>query len=297
MLSRSFLQKMVILCLVVSVAFLGVLAWMKASENLTKQDRLTENISEIARIDEVLTSSALLAATTGETTYRVRYYSHVDELDRLLRTTLELFENRIARDRISEVEAANAVLVYLETLALDETEKGPSPKAYATLTSEEYRFNKDRYARGVELGLAELHKSASRQVGLMRLAFWGFAISFVAMMCFSLKSFWGSKIERIERKTQDAKLEAIRAMLNTFMDLQNNLLNNMVYFRTKAVHNLPFDQEEISLIDREIKSAKEKLAAITETEFAETRDLGGIVVVSNGDEPDQYGRPANANVA
>lgn len=81
------------------------------------------------------------------------------------------------------------------------------------------------------------------------------------------------------------------------MDLQNNLLNNMVYFRTKAAHNLAFDQEEVSLIDREIKSSKENLAAITETEFAETRDLGGVVVVTTPDEPGHFHDPANANAA
>ena len=143
---------------------------------------------------------------------------------------------------------------------------------------------------------AEICSIVDRQIMLMRLAFVGAVLAFLLTGLLALRLMSNARVESQARKSQDDQVRIMTAMIRTFMDVQNNLLNNMVYFRTKATYNLPFDDQEVSLIDREIDLAKEKLAEIAESDFAQTRDLGGIVVMVK-DAPGQCDTPEYANVA
>lgn len=165
-----------------------------------------------------------------------------------------------------------------------------------SLLTTEYLQGKAQHIAQIDQIFDVICGVVDRHIVLMRLAFIGAALAFLLTGLLVLRLISDAKIASLSRKSQDDQVHMMSAMIRTFMDVQNNLLNNMVYFRTKAAYNLPFDEEEVSLIDREIDLAKEKLAEIAETEFAQTRDLGGIVVMVK-DVPGHCETPEYANVA
>ena len=287
--------------LAVAMVFLSVFVWVVESHHEAEQSRLATNIGEIKRIDEVLTSSALLAAATGEAAYEARYNAHVGELERILSETLEQFSTDEARAMLRQTEAANKVLVDLETRALAELDGTPNPAAFALLNSAEYLENKQIYANGTDRAFAEMRIVNAETIERIHYLLLGLAVSSIVITAAASRYIWKSRMELLSNRHQDAQVNMMRAIIRTFMDVQNNLLNNMVYFRTKAAHSLPFDEREIELIDREIHLAKQKLADISETDLGETRDLGGIVVLApseqDNENPTAPSKPKLAKVA
>lgn len=284
------------LILAACLAVLSVAGWIVVSDKSTGHTQLVANFGEIKRIDEILTSSALMATATGDPVYKLRYDAHVDELDHLINQTMALFDQPSVRDLMAQVETANKTLVSIEVRALGAAQDGPNSAAYKLLTSADYHSNKRIYSQGIERTFVELRRIAEEQMFLTRFALVGILIAFALSLIVASRLIWRSQIEAIERANQSNQVHMMSAMIRTFMDVQNNLLNNMVYFRTKAAHNLPFDDQEVTLIDREIDLAKEKLAEIAKTDLAQTRDLGGIVVMVK-DAPQQCSTPEYANAA
>lgn len=266
-----------------TIVIISVFVWLVESHQHAEQSRLATNIGEIKRIDEVLSSSALLAATTGDAAYEVRYLAHVGVLDRLLTETMLHFSTDETRAMLGRTEDANRVLVDIETRALDMIDGAPNPAAYSSLRSPQYLENKKLYLEGTEQAFAHMQHAAAGKAQRVDFALVGLAIASILMTAFASRLIWKSRMEMLAHRHQDAQVDLMRATIRTFMDVQNNLLKNMVYFRTKAAHNLPFDHREIELIDGEIDLAKQKLADIADTGIGEVRDLGGIVVMAPRD--------------
>ncbi len=290
--SKNFLG----LALAASLAVLSIFGWFIVSDRSAVQKQLVTNYGEIKRIDEVLTSSALMMTATGDALYQHRYDTHIDHLDQLITETIVLSDQSTARDLMVQFGRANNRLGTIEINALLASQGVPSPSAYASLLAADYIQDKKRYVARIDQTFADLCGIVDREIVWMRLAFVGSVLAFLFSGLLALRLMWSAKYENQARKSQDDQVQMMSAMIRTFMDVQNNLLNNMVYFRTKAAHNLPFDDQEVTLIDREIDLAKEKLAEIAKTDFAQTRDLGGIVVMVK-DAPGQCTTPEYANVA
>jgi len=68
--------------------------------------------------------------------------------------------------------------------------------------------------------------------------------------------------------------ETRRIVMASVMDTQNNLLNNIVYFRFCAETGKPINPTDLQQID----CAEARLVEIAEAELQDTRDLGGIRV-------------------
>lgn len=258
------------------------LVWAEMQERLSIVGTLKANIAEMARIDEVLTTSALLATATGDTAYRDRYQAHVDVLDDLLKVSIGLFDSDRAERMLERTRYANDWLVATEERALDAMGTGPNPRAYAELRSDQYARHKAEYVEGLDAAMGALetlaHAGVDRMKGVLaRLA----AIVALAALCF-VRVVFIARREHRRVSEQDERLETMQGLLRTFMDLQNNLLNNMVYLRTKAAYAMPFDDDDIRMIDAEIDKAKSKLTDIVDSGIGSTRDLGGVVVLDTG---------------
>lgn len=290
--SRNFLG----LAVAAFLAALSVAGWFSVSDKNAVQKQLVTNYGEIKRIDEVLTGSALLATATGDAVYQRRYDTHVAELGRVISETIVVSDQPNARALFAQINRSENLLGAFEAKALQAARQASSSNAHAPLLSAEYLHAKAGYVAEVDQIFAEICSIVDRQIMLMRLAFVGAVLAFLLTGLLALRLMSNARVESQARKSQDDQVRIMTAMIRTFMDVQNNLLNNMVYFRTKATYNLPFDDQEVSLIDREIDLAKEKLAEIAESDFAQTRDLGGIVVMVK-DAPGQCDTPEYANVA
>lgn len=70
-----------------------------------------------------------------------------------------------------------------------------------------------------------------------------------------------------------------RTVMASVMDVQNNFLNNMVYFRTRAEIEGKISSAELFQMDCAIRETQAKLIAIAEADLKDTRDLSGIRVL------------------
>jgi len=95
------------------------------------------------------------------------------------------------------------------------------------------------------------------------------------LICLSLPFGWW--LWRIERRR--IAEETRRTVMASVMDAQNNLLNNLVYFRTRAEDDGPMAPTDLAQMDCAIREAQARLIEIAEAGLDDTRDLGGICVL------------------
>lgn len=107
------------------------------------QRPLQELSGRVKYLDEVLTSSALLAAATGEPQWTKRYDQHVTELDDALQAAVRLAPG--AARPLEGVESANTDLVKMETRAFESIGGGNKDEAWKLLNGAEYRSAKEHY--------------------------------------------------------------------------------------------------------------------------------------------------------
>lgn len=256
--------------------------WVQMQTRLGENETLNANIAEMARIDEILTTSALLATATGDPAYRDRYYDHVTDLDALLAESMDLFGSERADDMLQKTNTANIWLVETEERALEAMRDGPDPLAYRSLRSEEYTRHKSAYAQGLEAAIRELETLATARIARMKQALIALGVVLALVVAILIRIVFRARFEHRELERRQEQVVTMRGMIRTFMDLHNNLLNNMVYFRTKVAHDLSFDADDIRMIDAEIERSKEKLSELVGTGIVTTRDLGGIVIADTG---------------
>lgn len=100
---------------------------------------------EIRYLDEVQTSSALLAATTGDPAWEARYHEHDAELSRVLKQAARL--SPVAADTLADVDAANDELAAMERQAFDLVRQGRSAEALRLLQGTHFKEVKSRYGK------------------------------------------------------------------------------------------------------------------------------------------------------
>jgi hypothetical protein len=82
---------------------------------------------------------------------------------------------------------------------------------------------------------------------------------------------------RVERRRVAAETRA--TVMASVMDVQNNFLNNLVYFRTRAEADGSISPSDLAQMESAIRDAQASLIEIAEADLTETRDLGGISVL------------------
>ena len=105
---------------------------------------------EVLRIDEVLTMSCWVAATTADEYWRQRYHAFVPILDETL-SELTRRSPPQTQPFIRETDSANRILVDYETEALRAASHNNKEYALLLLTSPEYALQKQRYFEGMRL--------------------------------------------------------------------------------------------------------------------------------------------------
>jgi twitching motility protein PilJ len=90
---------------------------------------------EIRRLDEVLTMSARMAATTGDERWVARYNDNVAPLDHAIKEMLDLAGSPQATAIVRATDDANAALIAMETRSFELVEEGSRAAAFALLSS------------------------------------------------------------------------------------------------------------------------------------------------------------------
>jgi methyl-accepting chemotaxis protein PixJ len=114
---------------------------------VNQQFQLEKRSGEIVHLDEVLTMSARMAASTGDLKWEERYNQYAPQLDKTIQETLKNVTADI-RTEASKTDEANKKLVDMETQAFALVHKGQSKAALQLLLGPQYIAQKQIYAAG-----------------------------------------------------------------------------------------------------------------------------------------------------
>jgi len=128
--------------------------------------RLTELRGIIVHLDEVLTMSARSAAATGDLRWEERYRLFEPQLDTAIKEAIALAPGAHSGQAAAETDAAHIKLVEMENQAFDLLRQGRAEEAKAVLFSDEYKSQKQVYAKGMDAfaaGLADSVRTALKR--------------------------------------------------------------------------------------------------------------------------------------
>ncbi len=152
---RTRLPRLVLIALIsVTVGLLLAIVWIdltwRATANAVKQRdlRIKELQGEIVHLDEVLTMSALMAATSGDEQWEQRYREFEPRLTKAIEEAL-LIAPQQGVTATAQTDEANIKLVAMENEAFAFVHEGKSHEARAVLFSSEYASQKKVYAAGM----------------------------------------------------------------------------------------------------------------------------------------------------
>jgi methyl-accepting chemotaxis protein PixJ len=128
-----------------------------------RQFELEKRSSEIKYLDEVLTMSARMAVTTGNSRWEKRYNDFVPKLDAAIKYTLDNSNDAI-RAQAQQTDQANAQLVKLESDAFTLVQKGQLPAAQSLLFGAQYEQQKTIYLTNNNLVFTQVEKLIQRQL-------------------------------------------------------------------------------------------------------------------------------------
>jgi methyl-accepting chemotaxis protein PixJ len=130
---------------------------------ITDQFALEKLSGKIVHLDEVLTMSARMAASTGDLSWEKRYNQYVPELDQAIKTTLAKVPESI-RTEAAKTDDANAKLVDMETKAFALVQQGKTREAAQILSGAEYKAQKAVYAEGNSRVLKQIEQFIQKQL-------------------------------------------------------------------------------------------------------------------------------------
>ena len=126
--------------------------------NFTLQDLS----GQIVYLDEVLTMSARMAASTGDLSWEERYLNNVPPLDKAIEEVLTIAPEY--RENASQTDQANAKLIAMEERAFELVRQGQLEEALNLLLGEEYGQQKAIYSQGIEQTLTNIKESVDNQI-------------------------------------------------------------------------------------------------------------------------------------
>lgn len=165
------------------LAFLSVERWWllrgeaQLADRALKAQQLT---GEILLLDERLTTSALLAATTGKAEWRQAYARWVRPLDEALREAQALAEPEVARRFREETAEANERLLKQEQAAFDALDAGREDEALVFLTSSAYQADKRLFRDGSDRFMHAIRDTLNVREAAQRRAGW---VLFGGLVC------------------------------------------------------------------------------------------------------------------
>ena len=144
--------------LTVAVAFslllTGIGSWnvwqisQRFEQEITTAIELQRLSGAIIHLDEVLTMSARMAATTGDLKWESRYLQHEPTLNQTIKKAID-FAPEAYESHATQTDAANIQLVEMENYAFDLVRQGNTEQALKILLSPTYEAQKIIYADGM----------------------------------------------------------------------------------------------------------------------------------------------------
>ena len=152
-----------LLAALVGVQVISLAAQRSADQSAASRVRLARDVEQIRYYDELMTMSARLAASSGDTSYVRRYQKAVPELDRVITDALSVAPDRAAQRAVHATDRANQALIALEQESFRRLYTGDRAGAYTVITSGRYAALKADYRRGMDVALQRLQVAGDQQ--------------------------------------------------------------------------------------------------------------------------------------
>jgi methyl-accepting chemotaxis protein PixJ len=159
--------------ILLSLGLTGTSAWnvwriyQGLQTTVAKQFELQELSSSIVHLDEVLTMSARMAASTGDTKWEARYNQFAPKLDDAIKAILKDIPVA-AQSNPAQTDVANKKLVDMETKSFELVHQGKSPQALSLLLGKEYETQKQIYSSGIQGTLNTVKQDVKSQLDTYR---------------------------------------------------------------------------------------------------------------------------------
>lgn len=228
---------------------------------VTTEFELQKLAGEIVHLDEVLTMSARMAATTGDLEWEERYRRFEPKLDKAIKQAIKLAPETYA-NQPAATDAANIKLVKMENEAFDLVRQGKQAEAIEVLFSQEYKLQKQIYAIGINETIRDLEtrvqsnleyyrKSLFRSSLLSLLIFPILLLAWVAVL--RLINWYIRQRRRAEQSLKAATLE---------LEETNRTLEDKVKQRTAQLITINRTLEDkVKQRTGQLQEAKEKAEA------------------------------------
>jgi methyl-accepting chemotaxis protein PixJ len=232
----------------ISAGLVGVSAWKTWSVYQQFQQAVTLNFQlqklsdRSVYLDEVLTMSARMLATTGDPKWEIRYNKFVTELDQVTKDLQHLAPEYTKA--AAEFSSINDKLVALEVQSFELVHKGNPKAALTLLLGPEYEPNKNTYSQNIENILKQIQGSVNTQVKLYSQELAGSALLAAASFPLLVVS-WTlvlSLVASYIRERNEAQLSLLTL---------NEELENRVQVRTQQLAQ----QEQATRLESEVLQA------------------------------------------
>lgn len=255
----SHLVETITVFVTVSLLLLGGTTWniwttyLSFRTTITNQFKLQSLSDTIIYVDEVLTMSAGMAATTGDPKWEKRYHQFEPVLDHALEKINQLVPEATKAQQ-SQTSAANAKLYKLEYRTFALVRQGKREEAFQVLNSQEYQIQKQIYSQGTQSTLNYIKNQVDVQLRsysqrLLRSVVFA-AISFPLLLLGWLVILSLIKTYIRERKfTQDALLESQKSLLKLNEELETRAVELLEQKQATNEENQVLQADVVQILD------------------------------------------------
>jgi twitching motility protein PilJ len=154
--------------LAISIVLFGISGWnfwttyRGFKETIARDFRLQKLSDRTTYLDEVLTMSAYMAASSGDLKWVERYQRYEPELTKTIEELIQI-DPTIATD-LEPTKTANDKLIEYETRSFELLRQGKKEQANQILFGKNYAQQKQIYASGVEQTLARVESNLENQI-------------------------------------------------------------------------------------------------------------------------------------
>lgn len=198
-------------------------------ETVTKQFRLQRLSDRTAYLDEVLTMSAYMAASTGDIKWVGRYHRFEPELTKVIEEIIQT--SPTAKTDFNQTKIANDKLVEHETRSFELLGQGQKQDAANILFGKDYATQKQIYTQGVEKTLNHLQTATDAQLqAYTQRLFW--SVVFAGISLPLLMVSWAIILSAVRTYIQERK-QAQEDLLSSQTSLRQ--LNEELEQRTQQL--------------------------------------------------------------
>ena len=269
---------------------------------------ISARVENIRFFDEILTGSTLLAASTGNAQWEMRYHLYAPKLDSAINELLHIDPLHAINRTLKMTDSANIQLEALEHKVFELVHLGKRNEAFEILTSSEYARQKALYSDGLS-SFIKLHNQNNdlllmrlRKKGIQSKWFFSLAILLLAIVWIPIEHFLRKSRAQMLKQNQElelqilarkesetALLESQKLIERTHEQLQESIQASSVglwewNIQTNEVYQSPKFKQQIGYEDDEVQSSTEFYFSHLHPEDVQTVNESSQLLISGETE-------------